>query len=175
MKHVKRARGQRATILKSLGMKHWARCAEIVCTLFYQGHNMDPVQVEPYRAICTFRRMMRNPRVRDRAERVWSLLPHGRPTSRGPVAERKRRCMSLGWNWSHFDRVELPGGGAFAWTDNTDTHAHVPKGCPRTYLIHSRMRTYLIHSRTRVVVLSNESYPVQQYKRGMYSFRGTDR
>ena len=73
---IKKARNR---ITRSLGFTHTSRCEEIVDTLIFQGHRLDPEQAVDYAGLSALKRLLqRNQRLRDRARAIWNVrAKHG--------------------------------------------------------------------------------------------------
>jgi ribonuclease HI len=92
--------------------KRRQRAAELVFTVLFKGHDIDPIQLEPYSVIMAFRRRMQQSRDAELFHEVWHMdVAAGASRSRrqGPVQQLRKACRALGWRWDSFDHFTRPG------------------------------------------------------------------
>ena len=107
----------RTTVLRSLWSGRSGRIPEILTTLFFQGHRVDPLQVCLCKPLVTLRRMcLKDADTLALAGRIWRERQQA-PASgiQGPVYNVLDSLTQIGWTWTSFDTFSRPFFPPVSW------------------------------------------------------------
>ena len=117
----------RTVVLRAVWRGRSSRIPEVLTSLFFAGHRLDPVQVCMYRPLLMLRRMCcKSSIIKDLCASVWAS--HGRSPSSGicgPIFTALSSLKGLGWGWDFFLSFSRPFLPPVPWLQ-----------CSRGWLLH---------------------------------------